>query len=126
MADMPKSYVTILRSFEVGGPSGKAQKVRVVNIRIPSSIATAYGDPTNPIPASVFDLSFIEECTNARNQDPASAKAFVACTPGRYGLTLETCSLVQATDANRGDISAQIARTDAGNSSNWLLTVKGY
>lgn len=110
MAALAQSAVTINRAWVEGGLAGKDVRCRQVTL-----VLTGQGTIANPIAASLFNLTKIEQCSNAIND---ADTVIYPCVPSYDGTKLLFNSLVQATDANRAlpaDITATVR-----------LIVKGY
>lgn len=122
MAALAASYVTILKSWTFGGTSGKERVARQVQITVPATDSTAYGDGTNTIPAAVLKLQKIEESSPFVD----STQKMIPAAPKTDGSILQTYNLNQATDASRSGVSAQIARIDGSNAGVFVGIVKGY
>lgn len=109
MASLASSAVTIDNSFTAGGINGKRQVVLQCTL-----VLSGQGGNTNKILASAFDLTKIEECSNAIKDDNLLVYVATPAYDGSY-LTLVDCT--QATDASRipADITATVR-----------ITVRGY
>ena len=92
----------------------KDRRVRIVRITT-SNDGTGQGSATNPIPASVFGMTNIEECSMATKSDGD----LILAAPSYDGSSLLLYSIVNATDANRGDPADFINTT-------FQITVRGY
>lgn len=109
MADLAVSAVTIERAWNEGGPAGKMVACREVTL-----VLTGQGSLTNKIPASVLELTKIEQAGAFRT----SADKIVLATPSYDGLNLTLYDVQNATDASRDD-PADFTATVRG-------VVKGY
>lgn len=110
MADLARSAVVIERSWSEGGTTGKELSCRQVTLTL-----SGQGGTTNKIPASVLELSKIEQCSNFIKSDSA---VIVVAVPSYDGANLLLADLAQGADANRDD-PADFSITIRG-------VVKGY
>jgi len=113
MASLTSSGVTVIRAWTEGGPAGKDRLVIIARVATLSSPGN--GSATNPIPASAFGLSVIEESSMGTVSDGT----IIATAPAYDGSGLRLYNLEQATDANRTDPADFISTT-------FQVTVRGY
>jgi len=113
MASLAASQVTRLRTWTEGSVTGKERKCWRVSIATSSS--PGQGGTTNTIPASVFEMSVIEESSAAILADGT----LIPTSPSSTGAALYLYDLTNATDANRADPADFISTT-------FVVTVKGY
>jgi hypothetical protein len=113
----------MLRQWEEGDRHGKLiHKVRKVQVTVPQGDTVAYGDGTNTIPASVFQLRTVEAVSPIVDVD---GKLKIMGAPSLDNSALNTFDLTTATDANRGNITAKIGRVDSSNDGVFYFTVRG-
>ena len=95
MAVVASSAVTRVKSWEEADRSQKLNQ-RCIEAQVALS---SQGGETNNIPASVFGLTYIRECTCF----VSSTNKLVLATPSYDGTLLLIFNMAQATDANRVD-----------------------
>lgn len=114
MANMAASQVTRVRAWTEGGMALKDRKVLIVRLAT-SNDATGQGSATNAIPASLFGMTVIEECSKGVKSD----NDLLLAAPSYSGDKLLLYNLNNATDANRSDPADFINTT-------FQITVRGY
>lgn len=114
MANMAASQVTLLAAWTEGTGTGKRRQCRRVTLAT-SNDGTGQGSATNTIPASLFGMSVIEECSVA----VTDGNKLLVAAPAYDGSSVLLFDVQNATDANRDD-PADFINTVL------RLTVKGY
>lgn len=114
MANMVASQVTILKTWTEGDGTGKRRKAYRVTLAT-SNDGTGQGSATNAIPASLFNMTVIEEVTLG----VTDGNVLIVAAPAYDGSSVLLYDVQNATDANR-DNPADFINTTL------RLTVKGY
>ena len=114
MANMASSQVTILKTWTEGDGTGKRRKCYRCTLAT-SNDGTGQGSATNTIPASLFNMSVIEEVTPG----VTNGNKLIVAAPAYDGPSVLLFDVQNATDANRDDPADFINTT-------FRLTVKGY
>jgi hypothetical protein len=122
MAAIPSSYITYTRRWSEGGQARKDRTVNLIVITVPKSDATAYGDATNTVPATIFGLKVLEECDGAVD----NLNNLVICSPSFDGVNVLTYDITNATDATRNAPAAMFKRIDINTPGVFYLQIKGY
>jgi len=98
MAVAARSQVTVLKQWTEGGTNGRRLSARKVTIAT-SNDGTGQGGATNYIPASIFNLQSIEECSVGVQSD----NRILLAAPSYDGSKLLLYDVEAGTDNLRSD-----------------------
>ena len=117
--------VTVVASFTFGGTTGKKRVRRTVTI-VDATNGMTVGGTAGDIPASAFELTKIESCSNivAYTTSSGAATRVYPASPDLAGTSILASTGASATDTEAARTA--IADVTLSTTESMMLTVEGY